>query len=345
MMRNGTTAKRVASVATTLILAALALPVLVAPASAAGARVGARAIVDTPRGAVLLARVTGSTKSLRVTFACKGAADVFARTRVGAGSDTVAARIAGANAHRLSRCTARAGASQIRMPSLPAGRRAGGARLVAFLGAAVPLAGGVTRVDVAISAPGRITVRTSAGLTLLRTGRRLAGVHRLLVGATRGTSLVVIAVGGSDRIVAGTVASAQTAPDTPPVGEQTTTTIPGSTPAPPLPGQPAPPPIPPPPAIPTSRLSLACPGNVAIGGTLVVTGRITPVVAGATITVNFSLAGRPPTNDVVLTDAGGNYTAQTSDTIALGTWNIQASFAGTPTLQGSQSPACLTRAP
>jgi hypothetical protein len=349
-MRNGTITKRVALAAAPLALAALAAPVLLSPASAAGARVGARAIVDSPRGPVLLARVTGQTTSLKVTFACKGGAAVVTRTLRGTSSDTAAARITGASTHRVTGCSARAGASQRSIPGLPAGQRAAGARLVGILGPALPLAGGTTRLDVAISAPGTITVKTTGGRTLLKTGRRVAGVHRLLVrNAPRGTGIVVTAIGASDRILAGPTPSAAT----PPPGEDVTppAVAPGTTPAAPgAPTVPAPPgPVGPqrpiPPTVPLSHLSLACPGNVAIGGTLVVSGQITPATAGATIVVSFSISGQPSVSDTVQTDSTGGYTAQTSNTLTLGTWNIQANFAGTASLQGSSSPACLTRSP
>ena len=349
MMRHGTITKRAALAATPLAIAAFAAPVLLSPASAAGVRVGARAIVDSPRGPVLLAGVTGQRGSLKVTFACKGGAAVSTRTLRGTSSDTAAARITGADTHRVTGCSARAGASQRSIPALPPGRRAAGARLVGILGPALPLAGGTTRLDVAISAPGAITVKTTGGRTLLKTGRRVAGVHRLLVrNAPRGTGIVVTAIGASDRILAGPTPSA--AP--PPPGQETVSPVaPGNTPAgpgaPSVPAPPAPPgpqrPVPP--LVPVSHLSLACPGNVAFGGTLVVTGQITPAVSSATIVVSFSISGQPSVSDTVQTDANGAYTAQTSNTLTLGTWNIQATFAGDPGLQGSSSPACLTRSP
>ena len=349
MMRNGSTTKRVAAVATALGLTALAAPVLLSPASAAGARIGSRAIVDSPRGPVLLARVSGQASSLKVTFACKGGAAVSTRTLRGTSSDTAAARITGANAQRVTACTARAGASQRSIAPLQAGQRAGGARLVGILGPALPLAGGSTRLDVAISAPGTITVKTTAGRTLLKTGRHLAGVYRLLVrNAPRGTGLVVTAIGASDRILAGPTPSAATPPPgqetvTPPAADGTTPGAQGG--GTPAPQGPPPPQRPAPPAVPISHLSLACPGNVPIGGTLTVTGQITPATEGLTIVVSFSIPGRPSVSDTVLTGPGGTYTAQTTDTTTLGTWSIQSYFAGTATLQTSSSPVCLTRSP
>ena len=346
MMRNGTTTKRVAAIATALGLTALAAPVLLSPASAAGARIGSRAIVDSPRGPVLLARVSGQASSLKVTFACKGGAAVFTRTLRGTSSDTAAARITGANAQRVTGCSARAGASQRSIAALPAGQRAAGAHLVGILGPALPLAGGSTRLDVAISAPGAITVKTTAGRTLLKTGRHLAGVYRLLVrNAPRGTGLVVTAIGASDRILAGSSPSAAPPPAgqetvTPPDADGTTPGAPGGgTPAPtaPVPQRPAPP------AVPISHLTLACPGNVPIGGTLTVTGQITPATEGLTIIVSFSIPGRPGVSDTVLTGPGGVYTAQTSETTTLGTWNIQSYFPGTATLQTSSQSASASR--
>ncbi len=350
-MRNGTTTKRVALVATTLGLTALSLPVLLSPASAAGARIGARAIVDSPRGPVLLVRVTGQTTSLKVSFACRGGATVSTRTLRGASSDTAAARITGANTHRVAGCVARAGASQRSVPALPAGQRAAGARLVGILGPALPLAGGTTRLDVAISAPGTITVRSTGGRTLLKTGRHLAGVHRLLVrNAPRGTGLVVTAIGASDRILAGPTPSAATPPAgqetvTPPASDITPPAGLGTPPVAPVPNPQPQPQRPIPPTVPVSQLSLSCPGNVAFGATLTVSGQITPAVQGATIVVSFSISGQPSVSDTVQTGPGGTYSAQTSDTLTLGTWNIQATFAGTAALQGSSSPACLTRSP
>ncbi|HTN24655.1 MAG TPA: hypothetical protein VL120_11750 [Solirubrobacteraceae bacterium] len=348
MIRYGTTTKRVAAVATALGLTALAAPVLSSPASAAGARIGARAIVDSPRGPVLLARVTGQTTSLKVTFACKGGAAVSTRTLRGAASDTAAARITGANSQRVTRCAARAGASQRSVPALPAGGRAAGARLVGILGPALPQ-GSTTRLDVAISAPGTITVKTTAGRTLLTTGRHLAGVYRLFVrNAPRGTGLVVTAIGASDRILAGPSPSAAT----PPPGQETVTPDNGQGTPPAGPGTPAPPQNPTPqpqrpvpPAVPVSHLSLSCPGNVGPGAPLVVSGQITPATEGVTIVVSFSVTGRPSTSQTVQTGPGGTYTAQTSDPLAFGTWSIQSFFAGTPTLQASSSPTCLTRTP
>jgi hypothetical protein len=94
-----------------------------------------------------------------------------------------------------------------------------------------------------------------------------------------------------------------------------------------------------------SHLLLACPNNVPVAGTLMVSGTLTPAVAGAAIDVTFALTGRPPVFQTVQTDATGHFTAQTADPNGLGTWSIQAFFAGDAGLQGSQSPSCLTRTP
>ena len=351
-MRNGTTTKRVALVATTLGLTALSLPVLLSPASAAGARIGARAIVDSPRGPVLLARVTGQTTSLKVSFACRGGATVSTRTtarREQRHRGRAHHRRQHAPRGRLRRARRRVASGPFR--HCPPGRRAAGARLVGILGPALPLAGGTTRLDVAISAPGTITVRSTGGRTLLKTGRHLAGVHRLLVrNAPRGTGLVVTAIGASDRILAGPTPSAATPPAgqetvTPPASDITPPAGLGTPPVAPVPNPQPQPQRPIPPTVPVSQLSLSCPGNVAFGATLTVSGQITPAVQGATIVVSFSISGQPSVSDTVQTGPGGTYSAQTSDTLTLGTWNIQATFAGTAALQGSSSPACLTRSP
>ncbi len=318
--------------ATVLALAALALPALLPPASGAGdgVRVGATALVSSARGAVLLASVTGARSATKVSFTCRPRGSASTRTLGGVSTDTVASRVVGLAASRVTRCTAKAGESSRAVRPLRGGARAGGARLVAILGAVRALGGGVARIDVAISGAGRITVETAGGRRLQRTGRRDAGLHRLRVpGAPRGSIVVVNAVGRTDAaVVGGTLTAAPTA-----------TPAPSSSPTP----TPTPAPTATPTPAPGSTLTIACPARAQAGAPIDVSGTLAPAGAGNTIVVRFTQPTGAFTQQSVLTDAAGNYAAQaTPGANSPGPWSSQATFAGSGAVPAVQSPACST---
>lgn len=323
--------------ATTLALAALALPALLPPASGAGdgARVGATALVDTARGTVLMASVTGAARATKVSFTCRPRGAASTRTLGGVSSDIAVGRIVGLDAHRVTRCTAKAGRSTRSIARLAPGARARGARLVGVLGTVASLAGSVARIDVVISAPGTIAVRTAGGRRLLKTGRRSAGLHRLRVpNAPRGSVLVVAAVGRVDGgVVGGTLSAAPTpTPSATATPTPTATATPTPTPTP----TPAPTPAP-------SQLTLACPGQLQLGQTITVSGALSPGAAGNAVVVRFVQPSGAQTSTTITTDAGGNYQAQqATDRNSPGTWSIQATFAGDGAVQPAQSPECTT---
>lgn len=322
-------------VATALALVGLAVPVLLAPASGAaqGAKVGSTAIVASPRGAVLMASVTGTASAVRVTFRCRGGRTASTLTLGGVSSDTAVVRLLGADAHALTGCSARAGSSLRSLPRLPAPARAAGARLVALLGVVRSLPGSVARLDVVLSGRGAITVSSAGGRTLLKTGRRGPGVQRLRVkNAPRGTILVVRALGRSDSSIVGGL-SAAPSPTPTPGATPTPTPVPSPTPT-PAPTQQI-----------ASTLTITCPASAALGAPINVTGRLSPNGAGAAIVVTFAMPGRPTATSTAMTDAAGNYTEQHVDPNGVGTFSITAAFAGNAGLLPSQTGPCTTTSP
>ena len=320
---------------TALALAALAVPALLPRASGAGdgARVAATALVDSERGAVLLANITGAAEATKVTFTCRPRGSASTRTIGGVSSDIAAARIVGLDAGRVTRCTAKAGGSTRSIRPLEPGARAGGARLVGILGAVRSLPGRAARIDVALSATGVIEVETAGGRRLVRTGSRRAGVHRLRVeNAPRGSIVVAKAVGRTDSAVVGGTLTATPTPTPTPAA----TATPTPTPAPVATPTPAPLPL-------ASSLTISCPARVAAGQSIEVTGTLSPGSAGNAVVVRFIQPSGADTSKTVTTDAAGNFTAQeATNPSAPGGWNTQAIFAGSGALQPVQTSACQT---
>jgi hypothetical protein len=334
-MRSAFGTRSAVIVATALALVGLAVPVLLAPASGAGQspKVGSTAIVASARGAVLMATVTGTASAVKVTFTCRGGRSASTRTLGGVSTDTAVVRLLGADAHGLTGCSARAGASRRSLPLLRARARAAGARLVALLGVVRSLPGSIARLDVVLSGRGTITVATAGGRTLLKTGRRGPGVQRLRVkNAPRGTILVVRALGRSDSSIVGGL-SAAPKPTPTPGATPTPTPVPSATPT-PAPTQQV-----------ASILTISCPANVAIGAPINVTGRLSPNGAGAPIVVTFAMPGRPTVTTTATTDAAGSYSAQHTDPNGAGTFSITAAFAGNAGLAPSQAGPCTTTSP
>lgn len=90
---------------------------------------------------------------------------------------------------------------------------------------------------------------------------------------------------------------------------------------------------------PTS-VSLACPGKATVKGPPTVTGSMSPIVAGATITVTYA----EPNGTIVdqtTTDAQGSFTDMTT-AVSSGTWSVSASYGGSAAFAGSSSAPCTT---
>ncbi len=176
-----------------------------------------------------------------------------------------------------------------------------------------------------------IVVESAGGRRLLRTARRAAGLHRLRVqGAPRGSIVVVKAVGRSD---AGVVGGTLTATPTP--SPQATAT-PSPSPTPVATPTPTPAPL-------ASQLTISCPGRVAPGQSIEVSGTLSPSGAGNAVVVRFIQPSGADTSKTVTTDAAGNYTAQeAANPNAPGGWNTQAIFAGNDALRPVQTAACAT---
>ncbi len=84
----------------------------------------------------------------------------------------------------------------------------------------------------------------------------------------------------------------------------------------------------------------SCPSPVASPKQIDVKGTLTPAHAGASVTVTFSRPGSTPVAFVVVTDAGGNWSATLPEPVAAGTWSVDASYAGDSVYAASSAPTC-----
>ena len=89
-----------------------------------------------------------------------------------------------------------------------------------------------------------------------------------------------------------------------------------------------------------SSLTLACPANAGyIGGTVAVSGALSPAIAGASISVGYQPVTGPEIVNNVLTDAQGRY-SDTYTTSQSGNLTIRASYAGTAQTAGATASPC-----
>jgi hypothetical protein len=93
-----------------------------------------------------------------------------------------------------------------------------------------------------------------------------------------------------------------------------------------------------------STLTIECPGAVASGKPIEVSGKLVPAVDRSEVRVSFKFGGAAPVEQTVQTDASGNWATKfTPGPNDIGIWTASASFAGDGTRTGSASPACETK--
>jgi hypothetical protein len=252
-------------VVTALGLALLALPTLLPRATGAGPapRILATAAVDSAGGPVGIAAISATSVPQRVSFSCRPRGTGSAQTLGEGRTDTVAALITGAGSTQRS-CFAKTGSAHRSVPTLAGDDRSAGSRLIAVLGS-VRSVGGEVDLRVAISRAGAITVDTLAGVRLLTTGRRGAGVHRLrLKNVAPASRLIVRALGRHDELRVGGTLKPQPPPPLPPpvptpTPTPTATPAPSATPGPTPAPTPTPTPTPPPPQAKPTQAATAAP--------------------------------------------------------------------------------------
>jgi predicted lipoprotein with Yx(FWY)xxD motif len=97
---------------------------------------------------------------------------------------------------------------------------------------------------------------------------------------------------------------------------------------------------PPPPSKASTSTSLSCPTMVIIGGSIPVSGKLSPPMA-TMVTITYTPQGGSSFTQVASTDSSGNYSGSAAANQS-GTWTVQASYAGNSQYTSSESPACTT---